>query len=149
MSKEKILVSNDRIFSRGQGCWNCIHSSSAVAYWTDKRKNDLQIAKNLAGESPKGFEHPEVKNILKRVDTLDHTVAAGALIRCTTGVTAKGLPVGDLTAHNYLCSKWSGAQGASLARDGKLDELPEELQDRIDGTPDDLSKLVGKKLIDN
>ncbi len=148
--RERIIVPKDRTFSRGQGCWNCINSCSATEFWTQKRQADLAIAKRLADGSPMGYEEPHAKNIMHMVDTVDHSVAAHALLRCTKGVCANGEPVGDFVAHNYLCSKWSGKQGASLAREGKLDDLPEELADKIDGQPSlDFEKLVGKKLIEN
>ena len=149
--KERILVPKDRVFQRGQGCWNCVNSCSAVEFWTERRKRDLTHAKLLAQNSPQGDDHPQVKQVYRMVDTIDHSVAAHALLRCTKGVTAEGEPVGDLVAHNYLCSKWSGKQGASLAREGKLDDLPEELADKLDGGGFDFDKLLGenKKLIDN
>lgn len=147
---DKIMVPKDRVFERGQGCWNCLNSASGVEHWTEARKNNLRIAKQLAQESPEKFTNLRVKNILHMVDTTDHSVASHALLRCTKGVCADGKPVGDLVAHNYLCSKWSGKQGASMAREGKLDDLPEELADKLDGTPSfDFEALVNKKLIEN
>lgn len=147
-SEDKILVPKERVLSRGQGCWNCIHGDSAREFWTEKRKRDLLFAKQLAENSPRGEDHPQVVQIRKMIDTVDHSVAAHALLRCTKGVTAEGEPIGDLVAHNYLCSKWSGKTGASLAREGKLDDLPEEAADKLDGSLD-LEKLIGKKLIEN
>ena len=134
---DKILVSNDRIFNRGAGCWNCKHCESGKAFWTHKRQQDLASALRISQGSPLGEEHPKVINIRKMVDTIDHSIAAGALVRCTgKGMTAHNEPVGDLVAHNYMCHKWTGAQGASIARaGGKMDELPEELVDKLDGAP--------------
>lgn len=145
---QRILVPKDRIVSRGQGCWNCIHGNSANEFWTERRKSELVQLKILTDENPNSETR---QRLAHKIDVIDHSVAAGALKHCTKGVTAAGEPVGDLVAHNYLCSKWSGQQGASLAREGgKLDELPEELIDKVDGTPSlDLEKLVGKKLIEN
>jgi hypothetical protein len=149
----RIIVPKDRTFSRGQGCWNCIHGSSeeAVKFWTERRKRDVLFLKQLIEQAPAGEQSLAVKQLVKKIDTIDHSVAAHALLRCTKGVTAEGKPVGDLVAHNYLCSKWSGKQGSSLAREGRgLDDLPEELADKIDGTPSvDLERLVNKKLIEN
>jgi hypothetical protein len=150
MADEKILVPNDRVFERGQGCWNCVNSDSAVAFWQDRRKQSVLRLKVLVDSTPAGAKNIQADNLARMIDTTDHSVAAHALLRCTKGITAEGKQVGDLVAHNYLCSKWSGKQGASLARRGKLDDLPEELADKLDGQPsDDLMNLIGKKLIDN
>ena len=147
---DRIFVPKDRIFERGQGCWNCLNSSSAVAFWTERRKEDVLRLKVLADQTPPGVSNQTRDNLAHMIDTTDHSVAAHALLRCTKGVTAEGNPVGDLVAHNYLCGKWSGKQGASLARQGKLDDLPEELADKLDGQPSmDFENLIGKKLIEN
>lgn len=133
---QRILVPKDRVFSRAQGCWNCSNSRSAKEFWSDRRDQDLGKALKIATDSALGEEHPKVKNIRHMVDTVDHAVAAGALVRCTKGRTATGQPVGDLVANNYLCDRWSAKQGASIAREGgKIDDLPEELADKLDGTP--------------
>lgn len=134
---DKILVPNDRIFSRGQGCWNCKWMEKATAFWTDRRQADLRKALDIARTSPLGEQDPKVLNIRNMVDTCDHAVASGALVKCgsLTAKTAHNEPIGDLVAHNYLCNSWSGATGASIAREGgKLDELPEELADKLDGS---------------
>lgn len=131
----KILVPKERIFERTQGCWNCSNSSSANAFWSERRLHDLTRAQGIANDSPDGEKDIKVDNIKRMVDTTDHAIASGALMRCTKGVTANGDPVGDLVAHNYLCQKWSGMQGASIARAGqKADDLPEELADKLDGS---------------
>lgn len=124
----------DRSFERGQGCWNCVNASNAVAFWTERRQVDLNKAASIATSSLLGESDERVQKIIQFVNAADHYVAAGALIRCTKGVMANGNPVGDLTMHNFLCSKWTGKTGSSIARiDGKLDKLPEELAWYVDG----------------
>lgn len=134
---DKLLVPNDRIFSRTQGCWNCRWSQNANAFWTERRQQDLTKALHIAQTSILGEQDPKCLNIRNMVDKTDHGVASGALLRCVAnpkGQTATGEPVGDLVVHNYLCHRWSGAQGASIARAGaKPDDLPEELVDKLDG----------------
>lgn len=132
----KILVPKERTFDRGQGCWNCVNGVKATKFWSDRRQVDLNTALKLSIESPDGEKDLKVYNIKKMVDTLDHAVASGALIHChnNIGRTATGQPVGDLVAHSYLCDRWTGAPGASMARGGaKPDELPEELIEKLDG----------------
>lgn len=162
---DKILVPNERVVQRGQGCWNCINGETASAFWTEQRKGKLLMLRQLIEQSGQGhaIKHdlvhgvvvdwsivkmtPAMDKVKSEIDTIDHSVAARALLRCTKGVTAFGAPVGDLVAHNYLCSKWTGRDGASVAREGgKLDALPEELIDKLDGSQA-IDDLVNKKLI--
>jgi hypothetical protein len=124
----------EREFERGQGCWNCVNSSNAVAFWTERRQADLQKVAAIATSSLLGEKDERVQKMIQFVDAADHYVAAHALLRCVKGIKADGQPVGDLVMHNFLCSKWTGKEGASLARiDGKLDKLPEELAWYVDG----------------
>lgn len=134
---DRIIVPGDRVLSRGQGCWNCIHGQRAKEWWSRRRQEDLGKALQIAIESPDGETDIQVTNIRRMVDAVDHAVAKGAMLRCTKGKTANGQPVGDLVTHNYLCDRWTAAPGASIARGGaKADELPEEILDKLDGTPE-------------
>lgn len=139
-----IATPKDRTFSRTQGCWNCKHSGSATAFWTEARQRDLATAIGIAQDDPQGEESLKVKNIRHMIDTTDHQVALGTLIRCSHGRKPNGDPVGDLVAHNYLCSRWS-AKATGLDRDiGKTDKLPEELVEDLDGKgPKEVSNLAG------
>jgi hypothetical protein len=147
---DRFLIPNDRVIQRGQGCWNCKHKESAVKWWTERRQHDLTVALGIANDSPEGEDALKCANIKAMVNTTDHNVASGALVRCTNAKakTASGDPIGDLVAHNFLCGQWSGAQGASLAREGKLDELPEEVADKLDGgKPQSLDSILGNKTV--
>ena len=147
---ERVFQAKDRTFERTQGCWNCSNSCSATDFWTKKRQDDLAIAVRLANESPLGENDPKVKNIRHMIDTVDHSVAAGALMRCTKGRQPNGDPVGDLVAHNYLCDRWSAAQGASMARAGQAaDKLPEELAEDLDGKMASFDKIEIDPFKDN
>lgn len=146
---DKVLVPNDRVFERTQGCWNCVHGHSAKEFWTKKRQDDLNIALRISMSSKLGENHPKVMSIRSMVDTVDHGVASQAIMRCGTnlvrpGRTANGQPVGDLVANNYLCDRWSGRQGASIARAGQgPDKLPEELADKLgDKVPDQMIEMI-------
>lgn len=142
---ERIVVPQDRIIERTQGCWNCIHFSHdlAIKKWTHKRQQDLSKGLNIAMSSPLKEDDPKVRNIRHMVDTLDKQIAAGVIGTCTNdGETAVGAPVGDFVVANYLCHKWSAAQGASIARAGqKADDLPEEVADKLDGGPMSMAEL--------
>lgn len=135
----------DRTVERAQGCWNCIHAKPATEFWAQARQRDLAKAARIAVDSEQGENHVQVVNIRKMVDQVDHAVAQHNLIRCTTGKTAHGQPVGDLTPQNYLCDRWTARDGASLARQGgKLDKLPEELM--AEAQPMSMES-IGKKLV--
>lgn len=132
----KIAVPKERVISTGQGCWNCLHwrRESAVGVWTQLRQRDLARAAEIALGSPDGEANQQVVNIRRMVNDIDHLVATKHMAPCSGGgETANGEPVGDLVAHAFLCHKWTGVQGSSLAREGKTDRLPEEVAERIDG----------------
>jgi hypothetical protein len=131
----KIMVPKERVFSRGQGCWNCVHwqPEKTKAFWTERRQKDLNTALSISLESPKGEEDVRVVNIRRNVDQLDHLVAMGGAGLCKGGgVDGRGNPV-ELVHHGYKCHQWTGKQGASLAAEGgKQDPLPAELADKLD-----------------
>lgn len=131
--KTQILVPKERVFSRGQGCWNCIHwnQQGAKQHWTARRQRDLETAAAIALQSPRGENDVRCDNIKRSVDQLDHLVAMGGAGLCPVGVDGDGNPV-DLVHHAYKCHHWSGKSGASLASDGKQDPLPGELRDKLD-----------------
>lgn len=117
------------IVERTQGCWNCTGFSTdeAVKFWSERRQVDLKIALDHALASPLGEKDPKVAGIKRAVDLTDQAVAAGRLGRCSR----KGSEA-DLIALEYLCTKWQGRQGASVARDGaKADKLPSELMEDV------------------
>jgi len=133
----------DRTFERGTGCWNCIHAQSAADFWNQRRQAVLTKAMQISIESPKGGNDPAAKQLCSRVDQIDQAVQQRKLIRCTKGIVANGNPVGDLVADAFMCERWTGRDGSSLAKiEGKVDLLPDELRERIDGPdPIDPNKI--------
>lgn len=125
----------ERTFERSQGCWNCKGFSREMAkkHWQDRRQKDLEIGLGLALSSALGEDDPKVKGIRRMVDLVDHGVASGGLGMCLAGGTDRnGNPIGDFVKDVYLCDKWSGATGASVARAGAApDTLPAELEDKL------------------
>lgn len=133
----KVFVPEERIISRGQGCWNCIHAQPAREFWQKKRAEDLALATRISLNSPLGEKHPRVVKLRRMIDFVDHAVVANTMIRCTKGRTETGEPIGDLVVNSFLCDRWTGRDGASLAREGQgLDPLPMELRDKIDSSPE-------------
>lgn len=140
----ELAVLPDRTFERSQGCWNCIHAQSPIDRWMGKdadgkggvRGQMLSRAAKLAVNSPRGERADAVVRIRRAVERIDFTVMHQLCFVCDHGVTEDRNPVGDFVASVFLCDNWSGRDGASLARrsDGKLDDLPGELRDKIDGS---------------
>lgn len=122
-----------RTHERTQGCWNCVHFShdKAKEIWKERRQADLQAALTIALDSPRGEDDQRVVNMRHMVDAVDTGIATFNLGTCTGGgVDANENPVGTFVKNNYLCHKWTGATGASVARAGqKADKLPMELLD--------------------
>jgi hypothetical protein len=145
----QVFVPKERVIAKGQGCWNCKHwdREAAKPLWTEKRQNDLNTALNIALSLPDGEPKTDEEcktpqalrcfNIKSMVNSLDHLVASGHVGICTGGGrTEDDKPVSNFVVHSFLCSRWSGVAGASLARiDGKLDKLPGELADKLKKAP--------------
>lgn len=111
------------------GCYNCIHkdAEAAVKFWATKRQKDLEVAMQQALIDPLKEQAPQVIQIRRMVDAADKGVAAGLLAKCKVN----GSPA-DLISIGFLCDKWTGAQGSSVARDGSpVDKLPGELMEQV------------------
>ncbi len=81
-----------------------------------------------------GENDPRVVNIRRWIALGDDAFRTHKAIHCDVGVTATGQQVGGVTPANYMCSKWKGLEGASLAKiNGRVDMLPEELLFEVDG----------------
>jgi hypothetical protein len=71
----------------------------------------------------RGESHPQVVQIRRMVNLVDHSLAKGEI-----GMCLKGKAETDFVFAAYLCDAWVGKQGSSLATSGhKIDALPEEL----------------------
>lgn len=152
-AKLKVLPFKERIVERGRGCWNCKHwnngASAQLNYQLrpDTRPgitrmgvadvNDAQFHREVGQVKQLGFSEDEaVKAVMAKrqmqanVPTIfDAWMKQGTIGLCPEGVTPDGTSV-DFTHAQYLCHKWSGVEGASLATSGHaLDKLPDELKD--------------------
>lgn len=145
----------DRTFTRAQGCWNCINAKdpeTTARRWFDHRERMLDRAMAITLNSPLGERDETVVRIRRVVEASDQAIAGRKLVACDVGITEKNEPVGDFVASAFLCRKWSGRTGHSLARhdDGKPDTLPEELREIVDGSApisanNLLKKIQGEK----
>lgn len=134
ISQKLVGVDADRIGVRTQGCWNCIHGDHEAArkLWWDKARGDiLARAITIATSSKLGEEDPRVLAIRRDVPAIDQGMQVNGFVSCKMGRDPKGGPLGDFIASTYLCDRWTGRDGASLAREGQApDKLPEELMER-------------------
>lgn len=146
---DRILVPKDRVFERTMGCWNCFNRADPKPVWNNRRQADLKRALDISMSSKLGENHPKCMNIKHMVNKIDHLVASKAIVSCRQGLTGpigrlpSGEPVGHFIAPNYLCDRWTAAQGASIARAGQApDTLPEELADKLgDARPPDQDEI--------
>ena len=126
---ERILVPNERVLTRNAGCWNCTFRRDATEFWFgDKTKGtfgrrgeNLNKATTIAVMSPQGENHPKVVNIKRMVMLCDAAVEAGTMVRCGGGYDKS-----ELVANTFMCERYVGATGASVAREGeRINDLAE------------------------
>jgi hypothetical protein len=150
------LFPRDRVVERGRGCWNCIghdHDGEATKkLWQEDKDKLLAEVFEIAAkqEHPQNFiayvdglaadprsitievtdsrDLQRVKSIMKTVDTMDRSVGQGAFRICfRNGAGDRG---GKYISAQYLCDKWTGMSGTSMATSGHaLDKLPDELRE--------------------
>jgi hypothetical protein len=123
-----------RTFERAMGCWNCKHFDRGAAsrkFWNEVAEpRDVEVGIQLVAL---GRVH-EAKELSERIKVARKAVKLGMLGLCTA--RPKRVET-DYVAHNYLCEGWTGAQGASIAREGaKADLLPGEIKEIVDGNDD-------------
>jgi hypothetical protein len=128
--------SDERLVVRSQGCWNCTHFSKEKAkdlWWNEARAAQLNRAVKLALESPLGENSMPVKNIRAMIPVIDKAIEEGRFGRCSVGKQPDGTPVADFIEQGYMCQMWTGAEGASVAREGATlpEKLPEEVMERL------------------
>ena len=124
---ERIFTPFGAPIERTQGCWSCKHwdnQQAARDLWSSQRQSTLRQAQAIAAVHAEGEDHAQVVTIRRMVDTVDRAVAVGVLGICRVQASES-----DLVHNAYLCDRWEGAVGASVARAGqKPDKLPQELR---------------------
>lgn len=123
----------ERTFTRTQGCWNCVSYCNTELSQQNWATHKMRLLANLAGSLPLVRLAEQEKPIpgtadarLDQIRSMDAAVKGGVVGMCMKGGTTT-----DFVEHRYLCDKWNGREGASVARAGqKADMLPGELQER-------------------
>lgn len=132
----------DRTFDRGRGCWNCksfCNDQLARDHWKAAKARDAATFA-MTGKGPLNerlgdmeASKPDPNRILRATtlyDTVEKAILAGTVGMCLVG----GAP-SEFVDHRFLCTKWTGRDGHSLATGGiarPVDLLPDELVERAD-----------------
>lgn len=133
-------LGSSHIKERTQGCWNCVHFSTEKAielWWNGARQSMAARGAEIAATA--GIDDPRVQALRKTLPEMDVGMETKLWGLCTGGgFTYKDVagrkskePITGFVQNAFLCEKWTGAQGASVARDGqKADLLPGEVIER-------------------
>lgn len=129
----------ERTFERGRGCWNCISYENGELSRQNWGTHKLRLNHSLSVSAPLtrlgDMENPQPSGTDARrqqIDQMDKAVKLGVVGMCMKGARPASLggPEGDFVEHRFLCDRWDGRQGSSLATSGKpLDKLNDELAD--------------------
>jgi hypothetical protein len=140
-NKDARMIKNaapERTFDRGRGCHNCVSFSNeemSRSHWLLHKMSRLAQYKGTIGlpllgdmENPNAPTKPDPR--LKQLHDIERLVNTGCVGICLKGArpASMGGPEGDFIAFSFLCDRWTGREGHSLATAGRpLDKLNEEL----------------------
>lgn len=135
----KGIVARERVFDRGRGCYNCRsfdNGELARNRWRELRPRNLAYIKT-SGPIPRlgELEKPvpdERDARLDQIRFMDTGILNGMFGLCLKGARPKDLggPEGDFVHCKFICDRWDGRDGYSLATSGRpLDKLNDELWD--------------------
>lgn len=120
-ARSRHFAAPERVVQRNRGCWSCKSFENgplAKQQW-HQAKGEVVVAYLSQGKTTLEAE--------AQLASWDRQVKAGEF-----GLCMKGTQPGFVHC-KYLCDKWDGRQGHSLATSGKkLDKLGDELMDIAD-----------------
>jgi hypothetical protein len=138
------IIAPERTFTRARRCGNCTAFNTgdmSHSQWNIHRQARLT---DYLGSAPIGrladMEDPnwspaEMKDArLQDLHKMDRMIAMGIAGLCMKGPRPKadGGPDGDFCHSEYLCDRWVGVVGHSVATSGHDDKLGEELHEIAD-----------------
>ena len=138
----KTFAAPERTFERGRGCWNCTAYENGALSRQHWATHQIRLVASLQGSAPlhrlADMEDPNWKPGVdrerdarrKQIEQMDKAVTNGVVGMCMKGSRPEkdGGPAGDFVEHRFLCDRWNGKQGSSVATSGRpLDKLNEEL----------------------
>ena len=134
----------ERTFTRARRCANCTaFETGAMSHqqWNTHRKarqddylKTIPISRLADMEKP-GWSPSEKNDArLQQLMQMDHMIANGMAGLCMKGARPKDLggPEGDFVHAEFLCDRWTGIEGHSVATSGHEDKLNEELRQIAD-----------------
>jgi hypothetical protein len=133
------IIAPERTFERGRGCWNCTayeNGELSRQHWSEHKGRLLAVLAGSAplvrlGEMEKAVPSQDDAR-LDQVTQMDKAIKIGVIGMCMKGSRPQSLggPEGNFVEHRFLCDRWNGRQGSSVATSGKpLDKLNDELLD--------------------
>ena len=144
MSNSRKMTAPERTFERRRGCYSCKHFENeelSRKHWEIHKAARLASFANSApmaslGDMENPHYNPRRDARMDMIATTDNLIKRGEFGLCMKGPRPKSLggPEGDFVAATFLCDRWNGRDGHSLATAGKpLDKLGDELLDIADG----------------
>lgn len=138
------IIAPERTFTRARRCGNCVsyecgpksHEQWGIhrgARITDYLKT-APIGRLADMENP-NWTPAEMKDArLQDLHKMDKAIAHGVIGLCMKGARPKadGGPEGDFCHSEFLCDRWVGVTGHSLATAGHSDKLGDELLEIAD-----------------
>jgi hypothetical protein len=125
----------DRIIEKTQGCWNCKSYSRGemvVKHLRECRQRDEAAKIAELGYLPTlsklgDMEMPGTAGDARYL-AWEKAAKLGEIGMCMAGAIPD-----DFVHHKFFCSSWTGAEGASVAREGaKPDLLPAEVAEMVE-----------------
>jgi hypothetical protein len=134
----------ERTFTRARRCANCTAfetGSMSHQKWNEHRKarqddylRTIPVGRLADMEKPEWSAAEMKDERLQQLHTMDHMIAQGIAGLCMKGARPKadGGPEGDFVHCDFLCDRWVGREGHTVATTGHQDKLNEELYEIAD-----------------
>jgi hypothetical protein len=143
MTAIKKFSAPERTFTRNRGCYSCKSYENGELSRKQWAAHKFRLLGALEGAAPMtrlgdmeaGAPVLATKTNdprLNQIQQMDKAIHLGVIGMCLKGCRPASLggPEGDFVEHRFLCDRWDGRQGSSIATSGQaLDKLSDELAD--------------------